>query len=542
MISFKINIPNRAQLTRDILVDMLLDTDANPATGDPDLLGADYAIELFREVVLFKWDGTPHPTPRRPAGDLAHLFLGGGVTINISAVELGNTKKFGFGVIALSGIVFNETTGEPDFTNAVSDVAPAASAGFYSYDVKVAPARVVFKSLKTAPTSPKAGKTFTVRMAATRSDRAPRSSTGASTASPGQARGASSRSRRGSWAARRSACSRCLQTPRARRCAGRSRRSSSRAAARAAVQREDPLEEHRAPRGADIPRSTGPGGHRRRIGERQRDQPHDGFDDALGEDPAAPDIATVRVSNNDEGTLTFRIALPNRPTLGNDMVLAVDRRRLERGDGAHRQRDRLSPALRLLSPWRPAALAADLRAFRVHFRCEAAVLVRVGAGGHDRPAEPGNTRRFRLFLNAMDGIVFDPVAKTFDLSNAHGDAAPDASAPSPWSYEVKLGPSRLLVQRFATTPAKPAAGKTFLARLKVKRDDSGALVTTGKAWPATPPSAALGLRVQRSGFAQGAALCVWRVPQDVTGVLLRGSIAPTFSGKTAKKSFALKAS
>ena len=141
----------------------------------------------------------------------------------------------------------------------------------------------------------------------------------------------------------------------------------------------------------------------------------------------------------------------------------------------------------------------------------------------------------------MDGIVFDPVAKTFDLSNAHGDAAPDASAPSPWSYEVKLGPSRLLVQRFATTPAKPAAGKTFLARLKVKRDDSGALVTTGKvACHATVGRARL--RVQRSGFAQGAALCVWRVPQDVTGVLLRGSIALTFSGKTAKKSFALKVS
>ncbi len=172
MISFKINIPNRAQLTRDILVDMLLDTDANPATGDPDLLGADYAIELFQgEVVLFKWDGTG--LTRRPGDPPATSLIyswAGGVTINISAAELGNTKKFGFGVIALSGIVFNETTGEPDFTNAVSDVAPAASAGFYSYDVKVAPARVVFKSLKTAPTSPKAGKTFTVRMAATRSD------------------------------------------------------------------------------------------------------------------------------------------------------------------------------------------------------------------------------------------------------------------------------------------------------------------------------------------------------------------------------------
>ena len=175
---------------------MLLDTDANPATGDPDLLGADYAIELFQgEVVLFKWDGTG--LTRRPGDPPATSLIyawAGGVTINISAVELGNTKKFGFGVIALSGIVFNETTGEPDFTNAVSDVAPAASAGFYSYDV--APARVVFKSLKTAPTSPKAGKTFTVRMAATRSDTGARSSTGASTASPGQGEGVQPKSER----------------------------------------------------------------------------------------------------------------------------------------------------------------------------------------------------------------------------------------------------------------------------------------------------------------------------------------------------------
>ncbi len=172
MITIKINIPNRPQLTRDMLVDMLVDTDANPATGDTDLLGADYAIELFQgEVALFKWDGTG--LTRRvgdpPATSLIYSWAGG-VTINISAAELGNTKKFGFGVVALSGIVFNETTGEPDFTNSVSDAAPAGTAGFYSYDVKVAPARLVFKSLTKAPASPKAGKTFTVRMSATRSD------------------------------------------------------------------------------------------------------------------------------------------------------------------------------------------------------------------------------------------------------------------------------------------------------------------------------------------------------------------------------------
>ena len=172
MLTFRINSPNRAQLTPDILVDMLLDTDSNPATGDPDNLGADYAIELFRgEVALFKWDGTG--LTRRPGDPPATTLIyqwSGGVSFKISAAELGNTKKFGFGVIALSGITFDPTTNEPNFDNVEADAAPAGAAGFYSYDVKIAPARVVFKSLKTAPASPKAGGTFTVRMAATRSD------------------------------------------------------------------------------------------------------------------------------------------------------------------------------------------------------------------------------------------------------------------------------------------------------------------------------------------------------------------------------------
>ena len=172
MLTFRINIPNRAQLTPDILVDMLLDTDSNPATGDPDNLGADYAIELFRgEVALFKWDGTG--LTRRPGDPPATTLIyqwSGGVSFKISAAELGNTKKFGFGVIALSGITFDPTTNEPNFDNVEADAAPAGAAGFYSYDVKIAPARVVFKSLKTAPASPKARGTFTVRMAATRSD------------------------------------------------------------------------------------------------------------------------------------------------------------------------------------------------------------------------------------------------------------------------------------------------------------------------------------------------------------------------------------
>lgn len=172
MLTFRINIPNRPQLTRDMLVEVLVDTDANPATGDPDNLGADYAIELFvGEVALFKWDGT---ALTRRAGDPPATSLiyswAGGVTIKISAAELGNTKKFGFAVIALSGIVVDDVTGETNFDNAVADAAPAGAASVYPYQVKITPARLVFKSITKAPATPKAGKTFTVRMAATRSD------------------------------------------------------------------------------------------------------------------------------------------------------------------------------------------------------------------------------------------------------------------------------------------------------------------------------------------------------------------------------------
>lgn len=171
-LSFRINIPSRPQLTRDILLDLFIDSDANPATGDPNSLGADYVIQLFLgEIALFKWDGADFT---RRAGDPPATTLNyswtGGVTIRISATELGNTKALGFAVLAISGLVIDDVTGNIDDTNAVSDVAPASGSGFWRYDVKIAPARLVFRSLTMAPKTPKAGKTFTVRMAATRSD------------------------------------------------------------------------------------------------------------------------------------------------------------------------------------------------------------------------------------------------------------------------------------------------------------------------------------------------------------------------------------
>jgi len=172
MVTFRINVPSLPQYTVDVDVDIYVDTDNNAATGSTDIPGVDYVVQLFRgEINLYKWDGTDFT--RRfgdpPATTLIYQWANG-VSIKISAAELGNTKRMRFFAGVISGIVFNETTGEPDFTNSVADFAPDLGRGFFTYDVKIAPARLVFKSLTKAPASPKAGKSFTVRMSATRSD------------------------------------------------------------------------------------------------------------------------------------------------------------------------------------------------------------------------------------------------------------------------------------------------------------------------------------------------------------------------------------
>ena len=65
-LSFRVNIPNRPQLTRDILAALFVDSDANPATGDPGFLGADYVVQLFLgEIGLFRWDGTDFTSTSR---------------------------------------------------------------------------------------------------------------------------------------------------------------------------------------------------------------------------------------------------------------------------------------------------------------------------------------------------------------------------------------------------------------------------------------------------------------------------------------------
>jgi hypothetical protein len=166
-LTFRINTPNRPQFTQDMAVVVFLDSDANQATGDPAGLGTDYLIEIFRgEVILYKWDGVDFAISATQSS-LNHVWSSG-ATIRINASDLSNTRKFTFEVITVANIVYDDTTGAIDCSACARDFAPAV--GLHTYTMVLAKATLVVKKVSSTPKSPAAGKRFTFRMTAARSD------------------------------------------------------------------------------------------------------------------------------------------------------------------------------------------------------------------------------------------------------------------------------------------------------------------------------------------------------------------------------------
>jgi hypothetical protein len=165
---FKVNISNRPALTADMFVLLFLDADANPATGDTQSLGADYVIELDPGAVgLFKWDGTNFSAAPSQTS-LTYSYDATGATINVAATDLGGTKKLNFAAVAASGFAV-DASGNPDITNLHQDNAPDLGHGFYAYQVieKITLSPIAFT---TSPKPAKAGKAFSVSLAANESD------------------------------------------------------------------------------------------------------------------------------------------------------------------------------------------------------------------------------------------------------------------------------------------------------------------------------------------------------------------------------------
>lgn len=172
-LTFAISISNRPTFTADMLMQIVVDSDANPQTGDPNVLGADYIIQLAAlggptSVILFRWNGTDYTAAGVPQTSLVFSYANG-ATIKVSSADLGGTKRFNFAVLVLSGLVVTPT-GDVDDTNSHFDLAPDPGHGFWPYDVKITPATLVVKSFGTKPLTPKSGAPFTVFLVAARSD------------------------------------------------------------------------------------------------------------------------------------------------------------------------------------------------------------------------------------------------------------------------------------------------------------------------------------------------------------------------------------
>lgn len=167
-----IRINGLPRLVEGMLVGIDIDSDNNPATGsqDPLSLGADYAIELVPgSANLFRWDGTSFTRRSNDPPQSTLVFSGTELAVSINAAELGNTTRFNFGVVVVTGII-TDAQGNPDFSNAQFDAAPDLGHGFWNYTVRVAPLRLLARSFSLNPRRPQAGRSLTARLVAARSD------------------------------------------------------------------------------------------------------------------------------------------------------------------------------------------------------------------------------------------------------------------------------------------------------------------------------------------------------------------------------------
>jgi hypothetical protein len=127
-LTFSIAVPNRPALTQDMGVVVFLDTDLNASTGDPSLLGADYAIDYEGGTAdLAKWNGSGWDSSV-PQSSLVSSYSSG-ATLKLNVADLGGISAFNFFV----GFAEMQD-GSP-----VADFAPDLGHATWNYQVAIAP-------------------------------------------------------------------------------------------------------------------------------------------------------------------------------------------------------------------------------------------------------------------------------------------------------------------------------------------------------------------------------------------------------------------
>jgi hypothetical protein len=260
------------------------------------------------------------------------------------------------------------------------------------------------------------------------------------------------------------------------------------------------------------------------------------FTDSTGEDPAAPDITSVVISNDDSGMITFKINISNRPALTADMVLIMyldTDQKATTGDPQSLGAEYLIglvPGEVDLAKWNGTDYGAAPSQSSLTYSYDA-----TGATIHVSAAELGHTTGFNVGFDAVSGVTTDASGNS-DFSNAHDDFAPDIGHGF-FSYPV-LMKLTLSVKAFTFGPKPAKAGKKFSASLGATESDTGGPVQAGT----VSCSATVGgkhLTATAHRVANGIATCSWSVPRTAKGTL-KGTVSLTVKGTTVSRPFSVK--
>jgi hypothetical protein len=149
---------------------LLMFIDTVKGKGDPDSLGADWAIQLTSGLVsLFEWSGSEYVSAGAQS-TLMYAYPSTGPVITVNARELGSPATLGLGVVLGSGVT-EDANGEPNFTNFRADLAPDIDKGSYEYDV-LTEFSLHVEAFTVGPKPAQAGKSFSAGLALTQSDTA----------------------------------------------------------------------------------------------------------------------------------------------------------------------------------------------------------------------------------------------------------------------------------------------------------------------------------------------------------------------------------
>lgn len=251
--------------------------------------------------------------------------------------------------------------------------------------------------------------------------------------------------------------------------------------------------------------------------------------DAAGDSGNAPDLTSVTVANDDNGKITFSLAIPNRGQLEAADFLYVA---LETDGNLSNGMAGIDYAIALTGAG-PVLLApksgsfAEAPAPSLSSSFSAGVLT-ISVNRSDL----GNPTTLNFFA-----------ASSGDEAATTGDVAPNDGF---WSFPIRLapppasprtpatGPTSLVAGGAMTTVAK--AGQPFAAMLIVKRADDGQRVNGKVTCRATIAGKSVRSLPSRSPGI-GAAICTWLVPKGTSGKSIKGTITVVYKGASITRAF-----